>query len=558
MLISMSESGLELKHERVDDIPLLFGLAEKMGIRETVDGAWKRHHLEQGLSTGSLVTIWLTYLLSEADHRKSHVAEWVEQHRETLSRLTGESVRNVVEFSDDRLGLVLRRLSEKERWRQCEESLAGRLIKVHDLERVRLDTTTAYGYHSISEDGVMQLGHSKDHRPDLGQVKVMMGAVEPLGIPIATEVYPGQTADDTCYVPLVEGIRKMVKRTGLLYSGDSKMAALSTRAFLAGGGDFYLMPLPMTGKTKTDMEEWIGRVVSGVQKTELIQRGTDVLGVGYEFERTLAAEASGKQATWTERVLISRSEMLSKQQEEHLEKKLQDASEALLNLTPPPARGRRQFREEAALRKAVEDTLESHDVEGLLDVKWETEKKRTTRCVIMAVTRKEAQIEIRKKRLGWRPLVTNVPKEALPMSQCVVAYRDGWCIERDFHLLKDRPLGISPLFVRRDDQIIGLTHLLLLALRMLIVLETTVRASLQKTNAVLKGLYQGLPQKATANPTATLLLKAVARSQITLTSIHSGGQVRLHLTPLSPFILNVLSLLGLPDTIYLSLVHCQP
>ena len=34
--------------------------------------------------------------------------------------------------------------------------------------------------------------------------------------------------------------------------------------------------------------------------------------------------------------------------------------------------------------------------------------------------------------------------------------------ERNYHLLKDEPLGISPLFVRKEDQIIGLTHLLTL------------------------------------------------------------------------------------------------
>ena len=44
-----------------------------------------------------------------------------------------------------------------------------------------------------------------------------------------------------------------------------------------------------------------------------------------------------------------------------------------------------------------------------------------------------------------------------------------------FHLLKDRPLGISPFWVRRDDQVVGLTHLLTLALRVLTLFEVLVR-----------------------------------------------------------------------------------
>ena len=47
--------------------------------------------------------------------------------------------------------------------------------------------------------------------------------------------------------------------------------------------------------------------------------------------------------------------------------------------------------------------------------------------------------------------------------------------ERVFHLFKDQPLGIRPLYVRRDDQIQGLTHLVTLALRVLTLFEVLVR-----------------------------------------------------------------------------------
>ena len=47
--------------------------------------------------------------------------------------------------------------------------------------------------------------------------------------------------------------------------------------------------------------------------------------------------------------------------------------------------------------------------------------------------------------MGWRALVTNVPAQRLTLVEAVLAYRGGWCVERDFHQLKDHPLGISPL-----------------------------------------------------------------------------------------------------------------
>ena len=72
---------------------------------------------------------------------------------------------------------------------------------MYDLrtERVRLDNTTSSecwdttssGYWRVTEDGLFQFGHSKDHRPDLAQVKVMLSAMDPLGLPVATDVVRG-------------------------------------------------------------------------------------------------------------------------------------------------------------------------------------------------------------------------------------------------------------------------------------------------------------------------------------------------------------------------------
>jgi transposase len=71
-------------------------------------------------------------------------------------------------------------------------------MTVYDLalESVRLDSTTTCGYHTPDEDGGMQRGHSKDHRPDLPQLKLMAAAAEPSGQIIACGVHPGNAAHD--------------------------------------------------------------------------------------------------------------------------------------------------------------------------------------------------------------------------------------------------------------------------------------------------------------------------------------------------------------------------
>src|SRR5213079_1462548 len=65
----------------------------------------------------------------------------------------------------------------------------------------------------------------------------------PLGLPLATEVLPGERADDPLYLPAIARVRACLKRGGLLYVGDVKMGALGTRASIQAAGDFYLCPL---------------------------------------------------------------------------------------------------------------------------------------------------------------------------------------------------------------------------------------------------------------------------------------------------------------------------
>ena len=83
---------LTLTHERVDDIPLLIGLAQKLHFLEVLDHHQGNHGNHQGLRNGWLATVWLAYILSESDHRKSSVEEWAWQHRQTLERMLGQPI----------------------------------------------------------------------------------------------------------------------------------------------------------------------------------------------------------------------------------------------------------------------------------------------------------------------------------------------------------------------------------------------------------------------------------------------------------------------------------
>jgi len=65
--------------ERIDDIPILLAQLEKMQVAKLLNKHFPGHGNWQGLSTGTVAVVWLTFILTEANHRLSHVQDWAEQ-----------------------------------------------------------------------------------------------------------------------------------------------------------------------------------------------------------------------------------------------------------------------------------------------------------------------------------------------------------------------------------------------------------------------------------------------------------------------------------------------
>src|SRR5262245_17097550 len=379
----METQPVVVKQERIDDVPLLLGLMRRMKIAETLDKHLGQHHLHEGLSNGSLAVGWLAYILSESDHRKSAVQQWANRIPCVLESFFGVTLRPH-EFSDDRLGILLANLAAAD-WDGIESSLFYSCFDVYELPRqaFHLDTTTSCGYHAIEPGGLMQLGHSKDHRPDLPQLKIMAAVTHPLAFPVCTAVVAGNQSDDELYWPTIVEVKQNLGGVGLLFVGDCKMASLDTRARIAGGGDHYLTALPNTGETAKQIGAWVDAALQKDEAGELqaiykpaeVGQPPELVGWGYEFTRTLQAEVDGREVTWAERVAVVQSLAQQDGQKARLEKALQQAEERLGRLTLP-GRGRKTWREEGQLQQAIESIKKEHRVEGLLSVVVQREQKR--------------------------------------------------------------------------------------------------------------------------------------------------------------------------------------
>ena len=94
---------------------------QQLNFPEVLERHLGSHHLHRGLTNGWLATVWIAFLLSQANHRKVSVQDWAQRHAYTLETLLGQSVR-AVEFSDDRLSIILRRLHDAP-WQDLEADL---------------------------------------------------------------------------------------------------------------------------------------------------------------------------------------------------------------------------------------------------------------------------------------------------------------------------------------------------------------------------------------------------------------------------------------------------
>ncbi|MDQ2806701.1 MAG: transposase [Chloroflexota bacterium] len=560
---------LTITTERVDDIPLLLAQLRRMDVPRLIDSYFPPHGNWQGLTPGWVTVIWLTHILAQANHRLSHVQRWVTTHLQTLQAASGQ-VLTPLDFTDDRLASLLHAFSD-DRWPLAEAALTRQILRVYAVptERVRLDTTTTSGYWQITDEGLFQLGHSKDHRPDLPQVKILLASLDPLGLPLVTEVVAGHRADDPLYIPAITRCRATLGQRGLLYVGDTKMAALATRAHVQSGGDYYLCPLAATQCPPATRAAYLAPVLAGDQPLTPITRlradGPSVLiAEGYERSVPLTAPVDGRVYTWEERHLIVRSLATAAAGRTRLDARL-TAAQAALTALNTRGRGQKRLADRAAVDGAITAITAHHQVTGLLvavcqetvstrEVRgYKGQPGRTVRTWDYQVCSTIAAQPLEQARalLGWQVYATNQPAATMRLEAAVRAYRDEYLIEDDFGRLKGAPLSIRPLYLQRADHVVGLGRLLGIGLRVLTLVEFVVRRALATTGSTLAGLTKGQPQAKTARPTTERLLEQF--EGVTLTRVSAGPEIQYHLTPLTSLQQQILALLELPATIYTQL-----
>jgi transposase len=563
-----------LRVEAVADLPVLWATVARLDLPATLD----RHfpappHWKGSLTPGDVLAVWLLFLVSHGDHCLNHVQPWVAQHQGVLAALLGKPVLPT-HAHDDRLADWLTRLSRGDAFAALERDLNQHTVRVYQLptDLVRLDATTANSYADVlSAQGLLQFGHSKDD-PDRPQFKVAAAVLDPLGLPLATAVVPGNATDDPLYVPAIRAVRQALGVGGRTYVGDCKMAALATRAFVAAGGDCYLCPLSENQLSRAQRRALLQAVWDGAQALQPVWRPgprgqpDELVAEGFAVDVVLTAVVGAQEVHWTERRWLVRSQAYAQAQDAALERRLAKAEAALRDL-PTRKQGKTQLFH-AELVRAAEALVAREGVAGLL--RYTAQARLTTRPVrayrgrparqetevyfVIEVSRDEVRIEEKKREMGWQVYGTNAV--ALALAAVVWAYRGQYRIEDDWSRLKGRSLGLTPLYLQDEERIQGLVYLLSLALRVLTLVEWVVRERLRQEGAKLQGVYAGQPGRQTDRPSAELLLGVL--KTISISVVEVNGRRHALLSPLTEVQQRLLRLWDLPPDLYENVVRGFP
>lgn len=293
---------------------------------------------------GNVAIIWLAYILSQSDHRKSHVKDWVEKHHVTLSCCIGSQF-DLNNFSDDRLARLLFKCSLDENWHPFETEVAKETLHLIPLELMlekyfqpdsakiikgsfKLDSTSFTGTHEVTEDGLMRYGFSNSNSEGLPQIKLMNCTDNVSGCTLTSSIAPGNQNDEGMYLPVLKRMRESFNTEGFLFCGDSKLSTKNILDNIVQQNEFYLCPLQFSNpKDRKSFVTWVDQALDGSKTMHQIYNDDEYYGFGYEIERDQITKTGDLK--WIERILVIKSQGYFEGEKKRFDKKRKKIEELL-------------------------------------------------------------------------------------------------------------------------------------------------------------------------------------------------------------------------------------
>lgn len=554
---------MQIKTEPLDDLPLISRLIESTGLVDRIDSFFPRHHLWQGPGVGQTLLGLLLYIISEGDHRLYQVEGWASGREEVLRWCLGDDTFKGSHLGDDRLGNLLDLLSESETWAAFQRAHNESLIRFYDLsnsesdnshQTVRIDTTTAQSDRPLG--GLFGLGYNAQGL-DMPQLKVALLALDKANFPLTMRTVGGDEGDDKLYIPVLEQAwQEGLAPKDILVVGDSKLCNQGNMAFIAQSGNYYLGPLAQRQYSPQALLkacQWIAQQSDKPQQVLRRAAGSkqdEPIALVQELPPALGTLHQGDDNTqWPQRLFavcsLAKQEKQLKQLQYRIERAQAEVSERFTRM-----RGRKTITQVDQALVTVQAILKKHQAENLFSVDILQPTDKTSGCEV-TLRINEAALEEQRMLAGWRVMATNAPPDRLSAHDAVLCYWEEYRIEQQFHLLLNKCTALVPIYLKKQNRIIALMQIVMLALQYSNLWQYTLRQNLeQEQNPFLTNVTPGNPGMKVHRPTTKLILNAFKNVQfihVTLPERPAFVQIQ----GLLDIHLRILKLLKLPSDVYL-------
>jgi transposase len=555
-----------LQTERLGPLPIINHFMQRIGLEDALD-----RHVPSDLRCAVTHARALGVLLRSIIIEREPIYRQQETVHEFGNGMFGINAEEMGHLSDDRIGRALDRLFDADRAALLTDVVVavGQHFGVKYEEFHNDSTSISFcGSYRVASGRKIRgrtapaitYGHSKDHRPDLKQLLLILTMTADGNVPVAFRCTDGNASDARTHIETWNTLRTVAGRADFLYVADSKLCSRENMDYIDRAGGRFVTVLPRTRLEDQEFRKWLQTNTPNWQC--IWDRPNPRHGDGprdrwYVYRAPLlSAEVWSIVWVW--------STLLTLHQEARRRREIAAATEELEHLRERLAGAKTRLRGAAEIDLQIKTILDRHHVGRYLKVRRTVREehlyKQTRRgrpgpnMAYRKITKRRFDIEwitdeeaiaYDHKSDGVYPLITN--DRNLPPAEVLEAHKGQPMIEKRFEQIKTVH-EIAPVFLKNEGRIEALFTVYFLALLVQALIERELRFAMKREKIEQLPIYP--EQRQCAHPTTEQILRLFSlamRNKLT----QGGKTLQLFPVEFTDLQRQVLTLLGVSKNSYL-------
>jgi transposase len=436
-------------------------------------------------------------------------------------------------LNDDRVGRALDQLFDTDRASLLTELVLGAVREFgvdcsqlhNDSTSVVLhgDYTAADGHERGGKPTVTAArGHSKDHRPDLKQLVLILTVTADGAVPLTHRLAAGNVNDDRTHIDTWDELRTLTGRAGFLYVADSKLCTREQMGHIDSQGGRFVTVLPRTRREDSQLRDWM--TASAPEFIEAVRRPGKRLGDPEQVWRVASAplpSSEGHRIVWVHSTVKAHRDETARH--ERIQRTLAALAELNQRLAGPRARiTTRAGVDDAATEIVDTGSAEQYVTFTITETIEETFRQETrgrpgndTRYPKLTKTRFQVTAHVDADQVrhdaasdGCFPLISN--DHQLTDTQLLTAYRYQPNLEKRHHQLKSVQ-DAAPVTLKSPARIEALFACQFIALLCCCLIERELRNAMGNQQITDLPIYP--EDRACTAPTAARVFDHLAQLQ---------------------------------------------